>query len=790
LRKLGLLLLLTGILLQAADRAAVDQGIRHFKRGAYDRSLQVFRDIYDSESPETNVFAAISLFMIIRSENELGNNQRVVSESRRFEKQFPSSRYLPDVRFERAKALTREQQYLPALLSAISVLSSVADEALKNDVRSFCNDLSRYYMNAGELAMIEALVPAGEAMEWFTLLRAEQALMQDDPRGAETILQSLEALPPASPGGLKLQELEKALVKISSDETGGPEINIAVALPLSGRFSDTGNELLDGIKLAYEMHRKNSKKRYNMIIVDTESDVRRALVNLRELLAIQRISAVLGPLNSDVAVSMAPICEYAGVPLITPAATADDLTRMGNSIFQLNPEQKQRAESLADYSTDSLKYRRFAIVAPADDYGMEISGAFSQRVERNGGQIVQQVWYNGTPTDINDKLAALKNEAEYLPAYFSYLNGFYKARAAGFFNPQDESAIDSAYTSALDSIFTDTVSYSDVTTDSVYAIHEERADEPDTTFLLETLWPDDPGIYGVILRSREENAQENPDSLIRVFIRHSAHWLSPEITLEEKYRTLISDSICILLDAVERDTLPSWIWEALEEYRPVPIPESFLGQYSFAPLREDIPLNVPYIDLKFVDSLKIELTNMDSISALWLLAKTDTVLFPYLFPFEKYGIDAVYMPIPQNHIQYLAPQWANNRFKTQLLGDGNWYNTSLLERYKSNIDSMIIASDYYWDSRDLQLRRFAKNFTDKTGLQPNRIHIYGYESMDLLMTLIEKGSPAAKDIQDQLLNLEDQHGIIRKITFKPEKPRSSSGVRLIRFYKGKISLIQ
>ncbi|MFA7194672.1 MAG: hypothetical protein WC210_02955, partial [Candidatus Neomarinimicrobiota bacterium] len=178
-------MLLTGILLQAADRAAVDQGIRHFKRGAYDRSLQVFRDIYDSESPETNVFAAISLFMIIRSENELGNNQRVVSESRRFEKQFPSSRYLPDVRFERAKALTREQQYLPALLSAISVLSSVADEALKNDVRSFCNDLSRYYMNAGELAMIEALVPAGEAMEWFTLLRAEQALMQDDPRGAE-----------------------------------------------------------------------------------------------------------------------------------------------------------------------------------------------------------------------------------------------------------------------------------------------------------------------------------------------------------------------------------------------------------------------------------------------------------------------------------------------------------------------------------------------------------------------------------------------------------------------------
>ena len=785
-----LIFLAAGTLLQAADRATVDQGVRQFKRGAYDRSLQIFREIYDSESPETNVFAAISLFMIIRSEYELGNNKNVIAESRRFEKEFPSSRYLPDVRFERAKALTKEQQYVPALLSAISVLSGNADAVLKNDVRAFSNDLSRYYMAAADLAMIEALVPAGEALDWFTLLRAEQALMQNDMKSAEMLLHSGKDIPPASPAGIKRQELVKSLEKSKSGEQKGEEINIAVALPLSGRYSDTGNELLDGIKLAYEMRRNESKRPYNLIIIDTESDVKRALINLKKLLDIQKISAILGPLNSDVAISMAPLCEYAGIPLITPTATADDLTRMGSSIFQLNPEQKQRAESLADYTTDSLKYRRFAIVAPADDYGLEISTAFTRRVERNGGKIVQQIWYSGIPTDINDKLAALKTDAEYLPAYFSYLNGFYQARAAGFFDPLQESEDKLLYTSALDSIFTDSLHYSDIRTDSLYAVREETEIPPDTTFLLETLWPDNPEIYSVILQGRESESGTDPDSLIRAFIRHSGNWLSREISLEEKYRTEISDSICILLDAVERDTLPSWIWDFLAEYRPVPIPEKYLDNYFFAPLGEDIPLNIPYIDLALVDSLKIELTNLDSISALWLLAETDTVLFPYLFPFEQYGIDAVYLPVPQNHIQYLAPQWAKNRFPTHLLGDGNWYNTSLLERYKSNIDSMIIASDYYWDSRDIQLRRFAKNFTDKTGLQPNRIHIYGYESMDLLMSLIEKSSPDPEDIRQQLLNLEEQYGIIRRIVFNAEKPRSSSGVRLIRFYKGKISLIQ
>lgn len=786
-----LLLMLAGSLLFAADRESMDLGIRHFKRGAYEKSLQIFREAYESAAPEKNVFAALSLFMIIRNEYEMGNSEAVFRDSRIFEQLFPDSRYLPDVYFDRARALARETRFYAAMLSAVNILSMKADEALKNDVHSFCGDLSRFYLNSGDFELIEALVSAGDAMNSFTLFQSENLIGAGERISARRLLNTL------GPEGLHERDLklyEDLVRKLEQSPENGQaeeEINIAVLLPLSGTYSNTGNEVLDGMKLAYEIRRAESKKPYNLIIVDTESDVKKGLINLKNLLKIQKISAILGPLNSDMAVSMAPVCEYHGIPMITPTATADDLTEMGTSIFQLNPEQRRRAEALADYATDSLHYRRFAIVSPVDDYGIEISTAFTRRAERNGAAIIQQLWYNGTPTDINDKLAALKEEAEYLPPYFSYLKGFYEARAAGFFDPEHEADPDSAYSSVLDSMFTDTLQFAAEAMDSLYAIPGEGAAEPaDTVFLLESFWPDDPEVYSLILNESGSAEDAVLDSLIEEFTQRSKSWLSPEITLEEKYNTEIKDSICILLDAVRRDSLPGWLPAMLAEYRPVPVDSTLPVNFYLAPPGEDIPLNISYIDLALVDSLQTELMSMDSLSALRLLAETDTVLFPYIFPFDRYGIDAVYMPIPQQHIQYIAPQWARHRFSTHLLGDGNWYNTALLERYKSNIDSMIIASDYYWDSRDVQLRRFARDFINKTGEQPNRIHIYGYESMEMLMTVIEKAGPNPADIRQELLHFSEPCGIIRNIEFRKDNPRSSGGVRLINFYKGKLTPIR
>ena len=786
-----MLFLLVGLsFAYAATRAEVDQGVQQFQRGAYEKALITFRTAYDSKPLDENVFAAISLFMMVKCDFELGNYNRVVQDSRLFERTFKDSRYLPDVMFERGKALAMKGQYYPAMLSAIQVLSISQDEELKEDVMEFTADISRYYLLPSDLEMLSSLVVGEESLTYLKLIWAERNIIMGDYFNAEQLLQEVKSDLIIKEYINKYKELYKYLNKSKISEE--PEVNIAVVLPLTGRYSDTGNQLLEGIKYSFESYRNKLTKRINIVIVDTESNVRTGLSNLKQLLDMQNISAVIGPLTSEMAVSMAPLCEYAGVPLIAPTATADNLIEMGSSIFQLNPEQQQRAMTLANYATDELGYKRFAIVAPSTEYGIEISNAFMKSVEKNGGEVIYNVWYNGTPTNINDKLSELKDDAEYLPQYFNYLDGFYESRANGYFNIDTTNLdIDSLDIAFLDSIFVDTLAYDSLLIDSLYAeTIEDTLPPPDTTFILEELWPDDESIYEVLLFGNWfDSMRVSTDTLFSRLKDHAKNWLSSDISLEEKYNTIITDSICILLDEQDNDPWKMEISYLLMEMDSIKIPADFVGDYYFQRLIIDTLALEPYINYDLVDSLKSALATIDSIDALWLLNETDTTLFPYIFPYENYGIEAVYFPVPQNHIQYIAPQWAKNRFPAYLLGDGNWYQTNLLNRYKSNIDSMIISSDYYWDSKDIELRRFSKYFSQKTDKQPNRIHIYGYESMNLLMSVIENGGNTASEISEKLKVLEGQHGIIRRIEFTPDHPRSSIGVRLIRFYKGNLKPI-
>lgn len=728
--------------------------------------------------------------MIVKCDFELGNYDRVVQDSRLFERTFKESRYLADVMFERGKALAMKQQYYPAMLSAIRVLSISQDEELKKDVMEFTGDISRYYLQPSDLEMLSSLIVGEESLTYLKLIWAERNIILGDYNSAGQLLQDVKSDLITNEYVNKYKELNKYLNKSKNNEE--PEVNIAVVLPLTGRYSDTGSQLLEGIKYSFESYRNKCKKRVNIIIVDTESNVRSGLSNLKQLLDMQNISAVIGPLTSEMAVSMAPLCEYAGVPLIAPTATADDLIDMGSSIFQLNPEQQQRAMTLADYATDTLGYRRFAIVAPSTTYGIDISNAFMKNVEKNGAEVVYNVWYNGTPTNINDKLSELKDDAEYLPPYFNYLDGFYEARATGYFKMDTASLeIDSLEVAVLDSMLLDSLSFDSLLIDSLYAATiEDTLPPPDTTFILEELWPDDETIYEVLLFGNWFDSTRVPtDTLFSRLKIHARNWLSSNITLEEKYNTIITDSICILLDEQDNDPWKMEIFYLLMEMDSIQIAPAFMGDYFFSRLVVDTVSVEPYINYELVDSLKAALAKIDSIDALWLLSETDTALFTYIFPYENYGIEAVFFPVPQNHIQYIAPQWAKNRFPAYLLGDGNWYQTNLLNRYKSNIDSMIIASDYYWNSKDIELRRFTKYFMQKTDKQPNRIHIYGYESMNLLMSVIESGGNTSSEISKKLQTLEGQHGIIRRIEFTPDHPRSSTGVRLIRFFKGKLKPI-
>lgn len=792
LTSLAFLLICTGTLLTAADRNMADDGLRQYQWGAYEKALSTFETIFYGEPIDENVYASVALYMMIQCDSELKNYSRIIDNSRKFEQLFPQSRYLPDVLFHRAKALLERENPMAAMLNALSALSKTDDGNLEKSIMEFCDYTGRFYLSPQNMETLSYMLIDTKAITYLNLILADRYIAVGDFQSANNLLSNSKSNLTTLDYINKYKELTKYYQKSFTNQT--KEINIAIVLPLSGKYSTHGEDLLEGIKFALENKRPKSTKRVNLVIVDTKSDVQTALIQLNNLLKMKDISAVIGPLTSDLATSMAPLCEFAGVPMISPTATSDRLTDYGDYVFQFNPSRQLRAKTIANYATDSLDYKRFGIISPTNEYGIATSTAFTQTVESNGGSIIYHLWYEGKPKSISDKLSRLKDEAEFFPPYFSFLDGFREAKANNYF---DTLKVDSLLFTAdsSDSLLSDSLilAFSDSSDSIVFALEDSLIADTipqlslDTNFVLDNRWADS-FLYDSLLFYSDALSYYDfqPDSALYKFQQIVASSYAPLLTLEQRYNAIISDSLCFLKSEIDSSQLYVDLFCCLDFCEL----DSITSEFNLQDFIADSSQLTPYIDMVLVDSLVLELSKMDSLDALWLLSETDSTLFPYIFPVQNYGIDAVYMPVEQEDIRYLAPQWAKYRFDTHLLGDGNWYNKDLLKRYDSNIDSMIIASDYIWNSRDLELRKFSKSFNQKLGNYPNRIHIYGFETMDIVLDIIENGSLSAEEIKTSLANYNRKDGLIRKIEFRAENPQINSGVRLINYYKKQLRTIR
>jgi ABC-type branched-subunit amino acid transport system substrate-binding protein len=176
---------------------------------------------------------------------------------------------------------------------------------------------------------------------------------------------------------------------------------ILVLAPLSGTNSDLGNYMIQGVLLYSD---DNLKKNTIVQIIDDRAEPVIALKKVKQALAQDSVIAIIGPLLSASAATVAAwMSEKAPqIPLITPTATDDGVAEMGKNIFQLNVSSAKLASSIADYAMNCLQINEFAIMAPFGDYGSLMANEFQNAVERNGGIIL-----------------ATQNYAEGLPNYQS-----------------------------------------------------------------------------------------------------------------------------------------------------------------------------------------------------------------------------------------------------------------------------------------------------------------------------------------------------------------------------------
>jgi len=203
----------------------------------------------------------------------------------------------------------------------------------------------------------------------------------------------------------------------------GEPARVGAIVSRSGAASSYGEQVARGFDLAVEQINAAGGvggSKLELLYRDDSTNPEIGLAALRELVEHERVSAVLGAVSSTVTLRLAPYCERQRVVLISPSASAPQLTEAGEYIFRAFPSDVLEGSSMADFARD-LGLDRVAVLAVENEYGLSLARVFAERFRASGGSLVASLTFpEGNAAAIADAVAALPGLAPrglYIPAY-------------------------------------------------------------------------------------------------------------------------------------------------------------------------------------------------------------------------------------------------------------------------------------------------------------------------------------------------------------------------------------
>lgn len=200
---------------------------------------------------------------------------------------------------------------------------------------------------------------------------------------------------------------QRGLESLEGQGAGIP--TVLVLAPLSGDFAEFGAAAIQGVILAHE--KAGLQGKVNLRVADTRADAAQALLRTQQAVNQDSIVAVIGPIMSAPAATVAAWLgsNFQNIPMLTPTATDDGIAKMGPNIFQVNITMDNLAKSIADFATKCLSIREFAVLSPLGGYGASMSQSFTQAVERRGGSVVAFRNYEEGRPDYKTEFSLLRD---------------------------------------------------------------------------------------------------------------------------------------------------------------------------------------------------------------------------------------------------------------------------------------------------------------------------------------------------------------------------------------------
>ncbi|MBC7968139.1 MAG: ABC transporter substrate-binding protein [Fuerstia sp.] len=223
------------------------------------------------------------------------------------------------------------------------------------------------------------------------------------------------------------------------------EIVIGHFASMTGSEATFGQSTDNGIKLAVDEINAAGGidgKKIRLITYDDKGDAREAGTAVTRLTTKDGVVAVLGEVASGLSLAGAPICQEAGIPMVSPSSTNPKVTKIGDMIFRvcfIDPFQGSVCAKFAR-EHEGLKAAKAAILTDqASPYSVGLQEEFEKAFEKLGGKIVSKQTYQGGDQDFSAQLTAIRSsepDVVFVPGYYTDVgNVALQARKLGLTAP-------------------------------------------------------------------------------------------------------------------------------------------------------------------------------------------------------------------------------------------------------------------------------------------------------------------------------------------------------------------
>lgn len=212
--------------------------------------------------------------------------------------------------------------------------------------------------------------------------------------------------------------LALAITPSCKDAGGGTsssnEIVVGEVAALTGGTATFGQSSHAGTQMAVdELNAAGGLlgKKIRLVTEDDQSKQGEAGTVVKKLISREKAVAILGEVASGRSLEMAPICQKAGIPMITPASTNAKVTEVGDHVFRVCFIDPFQGTVMAKFAL-SRGWKKVAILTDVkQDYSVGLSDAFRKYFTANGGAIVSEQSYSSGDKDFKAQLTAIKGGA-------------------------------------------------------------------------------------------------------------------------------------------------------------------------------------------------------------------------------------------------------------------------------------------------------------------------------------------------------------------------------------------